>query len=196
MRFAPVGMALLIAGLLAPVTLEAQDTRDWAVRVRAIYIAPDASSDPSGLDVEGSGAIEVDVTRYLSPLFAVELIAATAGHEVTADGTSIGSVSHVPPTLLFQVRPLREGKFQPYLGLGGNVTFFYGQSGALEDLDFGTSVGWAGQGGFDVLMGERGLFNVDVKYIDIGTTVELDGTEVADLDVNPWVIGLGFGYRF
>jgi outer membrane protein len=59
-----------------------------------------------------------------------------------------------------------------------------------------TSLGWAVQGGVDFKLGERGVFNVDLKYVSLATTIELNGSKVADLDVDPVVVGVGFGYRF
>ncbi|MEW6613642.1 MAG: OmpW family outer membrane protein, partial [Pseudomonadota bacterium] len=38
--------------------------------------------------------------------------------------------------------------------------------------------------------------NFDVKYINIETEVKSAGTKVFDLKINPWVIGVGAGYRF
>jgi outer membrane protein len=52
------------------------------------------------------------------------------------------------------------------------------------------------QGGVDFKLGERGVFNVDLKYVSLATTIELNGSKVADLDVDPVVVGVGFGYRF
>jgi len=185
--------ALLVAGASAVLAQEAK----WGVRTRALYIAPNADAN-RGVDADVKGALtfEVDITRYFSPLLSAELILATAGHEVELGGTSAGSVSHLPPTLLLQVHPIREGSFRPYLGAGGNLTYIYSPSGGLEDLDFGLSIGYAGQVGADIQIGKRGSFNVDAKYIYIKTRVENNGTKVTDLKINPFVFGVGFGYTF
>ena len=45
-------------------------------------------------------------------------------------------------------------------------------------------------------MGNDWFFNVDAKYIDINTDVTIDGAITADVDIDPVVIGLGFGRRF
>ena len=61
------------------------------------------------------------------------------------------------------------------------------------------------QAGLDVDMdGEPGgwLFNVDVKKIWINTDVTVDFTTAlsatvnADVDINPTVVGIGFGYKY
>ena len=65
------------------------------------------------------------------------------------------------------------------------------------DLD--DSVGFAVQAGFDVDITERFFFNADVKYIDIDTTATLRnatlGTQQVDIDLDPFVFGIGIGFR-
>lgn len=195
MRFARLLLAGLSLVLVTSSSLNAQSK--WTVRTRAIAIVPNASSsDNTDIDVKSDLTFEVDISRQISPLFSAELILATAGHEVTIGGTSAGSVNHVPPTLLLQLHPTTSGAFRPYVGAGGNFTLFYGNSGGLDPLDLKPSIGYAGQVGADIMIGERGMFNVDAKYIYIKTKVENDGAKVADLKINPFVIGAGFGYRF
>ena len=39
--------------------------------------------------------------------------------------------------------------------------------------------------------------NFDVKYLWINTDVEINGGAIeADVDLNPWIVGVGLGYRF
>ena len=64
------------------------------------------------------------------------------------------------------------------------------------------SWGWSGQFGFDVAINDHWFFNFDVKYIDIDTTAVLvtdDGSNTrrtVDVEIDPWIPGFGFGYRF
>lgn len=196
MRTYRVGILTVIFAATLTSLVSAQADAKWLIRGRGIVVAPDASSKPAGLDVKADATIEIDITRYLSPLLSLELVLATASQEVTAGGTSLGSVNHLPPTLLLQLHPVRRGALRPYLGAGGNLTIFYAQSGGLEDLDLSTSLGWALQGGLDIEIGPRGVFNLDLKYVNIETEVESGGSRIYDLKINPWVIGAGLGYRF
>jgi outer membrane protein len=190
-------LALALLALPLALTTPLHGQTGWTVRTRAVAIVPNASStNNTDIDVKSDLTFEVDISRAFSPLLSVELILATAGHEVTLGGTSAGSVSHVPPTLLLQLHPITSGAFRPYIGAGGNFTYFYGASGGLDALDLKPSVGYAGQVGADFALGERGMFNLDAKYIYIKTRIENDGAKVADLKINPFVIGAGFGYRF
>ncbi len=193
-RTALVVLAALAAG---STPLAAQHTANpWTVRTRAIAIVPNASSAPAGLDVKSSATLEVDISRALNDYLALELILATGTQEVTAGTTSLGSVVHVPPTLLLQFTPVPRGSVHPYIGGGVNTTFFVQKSGDLKALDLTTSFGWAAQAGFDFDITPRALFNIDAKYAKIGTDVKSGATTAYKLDIDPFVFGVGLGYRF
>jgi outer membrane protein len=40
------------------------------------------------------------------------------------------------------------------------------------------------------------MLNADIKKVWINTDVELNGVDVGDVDINPWVLGVGVGYRY
>jgi outer membrane protein len=65
-------------------------------------------------------------------------------------------------------------------------------------LDLDDSFGFAAQVGADWMLTNRASINFDVKYVNIETEVSNNttGAKLFDLDINPWVIGLGVGYRF
>lgn len=196
MRAVRVGAVIALA-LACASTVQAQSaSHPWLIRARGIVVAPNASSKPSGLDVKADATAEIDISRSLTRNFSLELVLATASQEVKAGSTSLGTVQHLPPTLVLQFHPIAKGAFDPYVGAGGNLTVFYGKSGALEALTLKTSVGYAFNAGFDVPIGERGVFNVDGKYVNIKTDVKSGSTVAYKLKVNPFVIGAGFGYRF
>lgn len=200
MRRSLVGLSLALA-LATPGLVSAQSSHPWTVRARAVYISPDASSKPVGLDVKADATVELDISRRLNQFVSLELVLATASQEVTAPTSvapsgSLGSVNHLPPTLMLQFHPITKGLFLPYIGAGGNLTSFYSKSGGLEDLKLSTSVGYAFQAGFDAAITERTLFNVDAKYVNIETDVKSGGTKLFHLKVNPFVLGVGLGYRF
>ena len=59
--------------------------------------------------------------------------------------------------------------------------------------------GYALQAGFDYAITGPWSFNVDVKKLWLNTDVKanLGGTALkADVDINPWIFGVGLGYRF
>ncbi|MEQ8939163.1 MAG: OmpW family outer membrane protein, partial [Gammaproteobacteria bacterium] len=96
---------------------------------------------------------------------------------------------------------------RPYVGVGVNytATLFDDATDQLEailgpvDVSSSNSWGYALQAGVDYDINESWFFNVDVKYIDINTTAKLGfngGNLEVDLDINPFVVGAGVGYRF
>ena len=172
---------------------------DHMIRVRAIAIEPDGAGtdDLEGLDVEGNFTIEVDFTWFLTDNWAIEAIAATSSQEVvTTLGDSLGSAHHLPPTATLQYHFIPDGNVRPYVGLGVNYTMFYGETGLLSTLDVDDSFGFAGQFGLDFAMGETMSFNIDLKYINIESDISVDGMPLGTLEINPFVIGFGFGHRF
>jgi outer membrane protein len=196
-RFAlnPLAAALLLA-LAIPATADAQA---WMARLRAIDVVPNASSSLSGLDVDSAWAPELDFTYFFNKNLAAELILGTTRHEVTLNGASLGKVSVLPPTLTLQYHFTNLGAFKPYVGGGINISWFYNndlQAGNTPlDLD-SYSVGGALQAGIDYEIQKNWYLNADVKYIWMSTDVKAGGATLTDLKINPWVFGVGVGYRF
>jgi outer membrane protein len=112
----------------------------------------------------------------------------------------VGSVWALPPTLLLQYRLAPTASVRPYIGAGVNLTLFYSESvpgDPVTAADYDSSLGFAFQGGLDIPLGDGGWFiNLDAKKIFISTDVTLDttlGTVMADVDIDPWVLGAGIG---
>lgn len=210
MRSMLVRSLLVVSGLLiSTVSVAAQDTA-WQVRFRGIAVVPDEEATISAIngdvDVEAAYVPEVDFTVFLTPNVAAELILATTKHEVTAMGTDLGdvdlgSVWLLPPTVTLQYHFAPDGPLRPYIGAGGNLTLFYNvevPGTTVTDAEYATAVGFALQAGADIMLGDGNWFlNLDAKKIFMGTDVELnDAAILADVTLNPWVIGVGFGYAF
>lgn len=184
--------AALIAAL--PATALADN---WMMRVRAIDIAPDVSSSLAGLDVSSEWVPEVDFTYFVTPNIGVELILATSRHEVTLAGVgSLGKVNALPPTVTVQYHFNPTSTIKPYVGAGVNYTRFYNVDLPGFKVD-NNSIGGALQAGVDIAVTKNGYLNLDVKKIWIDTTVKTTaGEKVTDLDINPVVWGIGYGFRF
>lgn len=184
----------------------AEDKSPWQVRLRLIDVVPQESSTVSiGGEVTADNSLvpELDITYFWSKNFATELILATSKHNIGAVGTALGDVDlgHtwvLPPTLLAQYHFNPDGKLRPYLGAGINYTFFYSEdAGDLSTIDYDNGFGFALQGGIDIGLDDHWMLNADVKKIWLNTDVSINGGAVtADVDLDPWVFGLGFGYRF
>ncbi|WP_262690371.1 OmpW/AlkL family protein [Kordiimonas aestuarii] len=197
--------AFTVLTAAAPAMAEGGDS-PWLVRLRAIDVVPEESSKVSiGGEAKVNSRIvpELDITYFWSRNVATELILATTKHDVQAIGTAIGDVDLgdswvLPPALLLQYHFNPEGGVKPYLGAGVNYTFFYNTDpGAVTDIEYENGFGLALQAGVDFHIKDNWYFNVDAKKLWLNTDVSINGgTVTADVDLDPWILGVGFGYRF
>jgi len=193
-------LVVAVAAALPLAFPAAADAQDWLARVRAVGIYPNVSSSVPGLDVSNQWIPEVDFSYFFTKNIAAELVLGTARHEVTLNGTSLGKLSHLPPTLTVQYHFTDLGAWKPYVGAGLNVTWFYNvglqlPNGTPLTVD-NNSVGGAVQAGLDYELQKNWYLNFDVKYLWISTDVKALGTTVTNLKIDPLLYGIGVGYRF
>ena len=197
-----VAIAALSVAALTPAM--AQES-PWQVRVRAVNLDP-ANKTEKGLDLAVNAKLipEVDISYFFTPNLAAELVLTYPQKQklsITHVG-EIGTFKHLPPTLLLQYHFTDFGNFRPYVGAGVNWTrisdvhFSPGVKAALHPSLEKNSFGAAGQIGFDYKIAPNVYFNVDVKKVGIETNVKSSGTKVGELKLDPWLIGVGIGYRF
>lgn len=203
-----IGVLVFVMSLIT-LNLATASDKNMMVRMRSITIMPSESGTPSavGGDVKLTDATvpEIDFSYFFNNNFAVELILATAQHRASANKTSLnnldlGEVSLLPPTLLAQYHH-EFGKFKPYIGAGINYTVFYNvEPGIARSVHYDNSFGYALQVGGDYEIAESIYINFDIKKLYLSTEVEVNtysnGTVTADVDINPWIVGLGIGKRF
>ncbi|MHB1091500.1 OmpW/AlkL family protein [Thiobacillus sp.] len=188
--------SLLALALIATLPTSAL-AENWMMRVRAIDIVPDVDAPGlPGLDVSSAWVPEVDFTYFMTPNIGVELILATTRRDVTLNGVGLGKLSTLPPTVTVQYHFNPTPTIKPYVGAGLNYTRFYNVDLPGFKVD-SNSVGGALQAGVDIAVTKNGYINLDVKKIWIGTTVKTAaGATLTDLDLNPVVWGIGYGFRF
>ncbi len=193
-------VAALLA-LAAGPALAAQG--DILVRLRALHVAPDVSTNNSlsalNIGVKQSTVPELDLTYMFTDHIGTELILGVTRNRVTSDLGSLGKVSLLPPTLTLQYHFNPAGQFRPYVGAGINYTRFYnnklsagGQRVNIDRNSFGPAL----QLGMDIGIDENWFVNVDVKKLWIRTDASLAGTSLGTLKVDPWLVGVGIGRRF
>lgn len=198
--FQRAAIALAVAGGLAlPMFAQAQAT-PWMVRVHALSL-DSANKDQTdlGLDLSVNNKVfpEFDVSYFFTPNIAAELVLTyPQKHDVRAGGTKIGSLKHLPPTLSLQYHFTDLGAFKPYVGAGLNYTHFSSvdlPAGVdIKRNSYGLSVG----AGFDYEIQKNVYLNLDVKKVQIKTTVSAGGVDHGDLKVDPLLVGVGVGFRF
>jgi outer membrane protein len=176
----------------------------WMVRARAVHLdSANKDSTPLDLSVNNKMIPELDISYFFTPNFAAELILTyPQKHDVRAGGAKIGSLKHLPPTLLAQYHFTQLGAFKPYVGVGINYTRFSSVKfdpavdAALNPSVKKNSFGPALQIGFDYALDKNWSINFDVKKVYIKTDVRSFGTKVGTFKVDPLLVGVGLGYRF
>ncbi len=173
----------------------------------------------TALQVDSNTIPEIDFSYYITKNIAAELIlAAGTRHDVKVNGAGgaidshdLGSVNLLPPTLTLQWHFNPDQTIDPYVGAGLSY---------VRAMDRGLTAGTTGlpihisrsswgpaiQAGVDYNLENKWLLNFDVKKIWVDTDVQLDtqgalGTaagfkKIDNLDINPWVVSVGFGKKF
>jgi len=191
------GLAALALAMAVPAAW-AQDTGNWLVRARALRLdSANKDSTGLGLTIDNKTFPEVDISYFMTPNFALELILTyPQKQKVFSNGTEIGSFKHLPPTLTAQYHFTGLPGFRPYVGAGVNYTnisdvhILNGAVGLKHD-----SYGLAAQIGADIPVGGW-LINVDVKKVQIKTNVYLNSVDQGEFKVDPVLFSIGFGKRF
>jgi outer membrane protein len=209
-----LAISALAVTLAVPSLASAQSTQadgPWLVRLRAINIDPNPSNGSSGplagnsINISSTWAPEVDISYFFTPNIALELVLTyPQKHNVSVDGIGdIGSIKQIPPSLFAQYHFNTGTGFKPYVGAG--LTWFYITDNNLNVPGLGpilnvskSNLGFGLQVGVDYALTKNWYLNADVKYVWVDTKLTDNiGLGIdTKLDVNPWVWGLGVGYRF
>lgn len=195
--------ALTVLAVSTP-ALAADDFKagDFMIRARALGVVPDESghaSNGDSISINNSAVPELDFTYFFTPNISAELIAAVTPHDVkTSSGIDAGDAWLLPPTLTLQYHFTQMDGIKPYVGAGVNYTHFFNEDGgALDAVEYDDSFGAALQVGVDIPIKDNWYANIDVKKVFINTTAKFSPSGVrADVDIDPWLIGVGIGYKF
>lgn len=178
------------------------------VNFRATSVSTDVSAPiktGAGVDTGLDASVSDDTipslgfTYFITDKVAVEAILGTSKHEVTATGgIPVYDTWVLPPVVSVQYHPLPAARFSPYVGAGINYMLFYSgddKPGFSTELDDG--FGYALQAGADIAVQGPWSVNVDVKKVFFNTTANVNsGALKADVDLDPWVVSVGFGRKF
>lgn len=191
--------------------LQGKKAGDLLVRLRAVGVVPDENDSKVSviggkLDASNTLVPELDFSYFFTDYLAAELILATTPHSITANRTTLGTVDVgdvwlLPPTLTLQYHPFPKSRFSPYVGAGLNVTLFYADDaagGTVRSLSFDDfSVGFAAQVGMDYQLDDKWSLNLDIKKVFIEADASLNGGAITgQVDLDPWLFGIGVGYKF
>jgi outer membrane protein len=169
----------------------------------------------ANLEVDSNTIPELDISYYFTKNIAAELILALGTkHDVNTSANGVkhqlGEVNMLPPTLTLQWHFNPDQTFDPYVGAGisyvramDNGLNYEGVAPIRIDRN---SWGPALQAGLDINLTDRWLLNLDVKKIWFDTDVKIDAAvlgpsaagwrKIDELDIDPWVVSVGFGKKF
>jgi len=157
-----------------------------------------------------SAELILGTTRHNVKTVASSLTA--IGGPASAD-VDLGKVWLLPPTLTLQYHLPTKCAIKPYLGAGANYTIFYGvnKGTTVQGVDYKNSASFAAQAGVDVNISKNIFLNIDLKKLLLSTTATVDASNLtpagspglapvlknikADVNIRPWIIGFGVGYR-
>lgn len=204
-----------MAAAPAPVV---EEFMPWMVRIRALAFVPQSSANlyAAGTPIDGTLKVsntvvpEIDISYFFTKNIAIEAICCVVPAKINAKGAvaalgNVGDVVAFPPTVTVQYHFTDLGAFKPYVGVGVNYTHYFpnGNGANFANLKVDDSWGIAGQIGFDYMIDKHWAFNVDVKKIYMQPNAQVNLLTaggavplVAKAKIDPWLIGVGVGYRF
>ncbi len=203
-RFVPLALVLALGGTAAPAF--AQQTGEWTLSIGAHQVDPKSDNGSlvnGALDVEVGSDVKPTITAeyFIRDNLGIEVLASWPfEHDLNIKGLGrIGSTKHLPPTVSLQYH-FGNGPVKPFVGAGVNFTLFMSEetTGALagNDISLSNSFGVAAHAGIDFDVSERGSIRVDARWIDIDTDVELNGTDIGEVNIDPLVYGAAYVIKF
>jgi outer membrane protein len=199
--------SILALSLLSLLTVASSaEAGDWYVHLGATHVNPTGNAgDLAGgaltARIDSDAQLGLVIGRRLNDRLSLELLAATPfRHTVSLNGAEALDFKHLPPTLSVVYAFAPEQRVNPFLGVGLNYTWTFGESerGPLAgtDVSLGNSFGLAAQAGLVFRVAERWQLVLDARWMDIDARVRVNGDDVGTAAVNPLVMGLHLAYTF
>ncbi len=199
LRLTALTLAAALAATTAPVFAQSQG--DWTLGIGVGYLNP--KSDNGTLAGLGS-----DVDDDTRPIFTAEyffwdnigveiLLATPFKHDISLDGVGrIGDTKHLPPTVSVNYHFPTNSPWKPYVGAGVNYTKFFEEDSILGDLDIDSSWGVSVQAGLDYQISDAGSLRLNLRWFDIDSDVKLNGANIGEAEIDPYLIGFSYVHRF
>ena len=201
MKLMPVVLTVAVAS--GVISAQAYEAGDMIVKAGVVSVMPKSDNlknDLGTIEVQSDTQLGLTFTYMLKPQVGIEVLAATPfKHSVELDGNKVATTKHLPPTVTAQYYPMSpESKFQPYIGAGVNMTFFFEEEGVAKGDSLGPltdSVGLALTAGGSYQLDDQISANLSLWYMDIDT--ELDGYSGDNtIEIDPVVAMASIGYQF
>lgn len=208
MRTGTMGATMMALCCFSPAAMAGDNHGSWMVRGRVIHSDPNERSriTPIGgqAKISNETAPEVDVSYFITDNWAVEVPFGAVKHQAKAVNTAFGTIDSgevwsTPASIWLQYHVTEVDWAKPYVGVGAVYAMYtHEKDGVTPNLDVKNDFGWGLQAGVDVPVGDNGWFvNADAKKIFVSSNARWAGSPLrADIDLNPWIVGVGVGYRF
>lgn len=184
----------------------AQSQGEWTLGLGLANVNP--KSDNGTLaggtvptEIGSSTRPTITAEYFIRDNLGVELLAALPfRHAITSNGVEIGTVKQLPPVLSLQYHFDATEQFKPFVGVGVNFTGFWDGDarGPLSgsELRVKNSWGLAAHLGGDYWINDRTAIRADLRWIDIDSNVELNGTRIGKVEIDPLVVGISYVMKF
>jgi outer membrane protein len=195
----------LVAGvvglaLASPVRADSDVPRHWIARIGIHPVHP----KPDGhrlFEVGSDAGFSLGATYLFSKHWALELFAAfPRPHELHVDDAPVGSFEMIPmtATVQYHVSDAR-GRMRAYVGIGvGYASIGSEQTRASlagQSLQIDDASGVAVAAGIDMDIGTKWFVNLDARWLDLNSTLQLDGGGSQRFIIDPYMFGLSIGRR-
>ena len=169
--------------------------------IATVNPANDNGSLASGafdVDVDNDTQLSLTFEYFFADNFGIEVLAATPfTHQVALNGGDVVKVKHLPPTVTLNYHVPTGTAWTPFAGIGVNYTTVLDlEDQQISGLDVKDSWGLAGHLGVDYALNERSALRVDARYMDIDLDVDLNGSDIGTVEVDPWVFGVSYILKF
>lgn len=192
---------LMAATLATSAQADEQVPRHWIARVGVHPVDPKPNNH-SEFAVDNAAGVSLGATYLFTNHWALELFSAfPAGFDVhDADGTRAARFTMIPSsaTLQYHISD-SSGVFRAYAGAGISYAHFGEEqtkatlSGQTLNLD--NSTGFAAAVGLDMDLGSKWFVNIDARWMDIDSSMKIDGAPRGSLELDPYMFGLSIGRR-
>lgn len=206
-----IGAALAALLIVVP-TVRSAPAGTWSARFGLTYLDMANKSDAftalatnfasDAVHVSDRTIPEIDFSYWVTENFSTELVLTVPQkHNVSLAGVGhLGTFKHLPPTLLAKYHfTTPADNFRPYVGAGVNLTLISSVKLQVANVPLdleSSSVGLAGQVGFDYELGGGKYLNLDIKKVYIQSDVSAGGTRLTTAKLDPMLYSIGFGWRF
>jgi outer membrane protein len=178
-----------------------QVPRHWIARIGVHPVDPKPTNHPE-FAVDNAAGLSAGATYLLNKHWAVELFAAfPAGFDLhDADGVRAARFSMIPASATVQYHVTdASGIFRAYAGVGVSYTNLSNEQTKAslggQTLQLDDSTGLAAAVGLDMDLGSKWFVNIDARWMDIDSSMKIDGVSRGTLELDPYMFGLSIGRR-